>query len=111
MRRVYRSELLPDVAHWKNVLEQRGIGCHIRNFYGSGALGELPWFEVLPELWVLDDRDAVLAERLIGEAARFDRAGRGEGWRCGACGEQLEAQFTACWHCGAERPSGAGRRE
>lgn len=104
MRRVYRSELLPNVAHWKNVLEQRGIGCHIRNFYGAGALGELPWFEVLPELWVLDDRDAELAERVIGASAKVDREAR-EAWRCG-CGEWLEGQFTGCWRCGGERPQG-----
>ena len=24
-------------------------------------------------------------------------------WRCGACGETLEPQFTACWRCGAAR--------
>jgi hypothetical protein len=104
MRRVYRSELLPDVAHWKNVLEQRGIGCHIGNYYGSGALGELPWFEVLPELWVLDDRDAVLAEKVIRESSRLTRAAC-DPWRCSACGEQLEAQFTDCWHCGGARPA------
>ncbi|MCS0464278.1 DUF2007 domain-containing protein, partial [Burkholderia mallei] len=24
-------------------------------------------------------------------------------WRCARCGETLDAQFTACWHCGASR--------
>jgi hypothetical protein len=25
-------------------------------------------------------------------------------WKC-QCGEILEGQFSACWHCGAERTS------
>ena len=28
----------------------------------------------------------------------------GDAWQCPACGEHSEAQFTACWRCGAERP-------
>jgi hypothetical protein len=25
-------------------------------------------------------------------------------WQCPDCGEALEGQFSACWHCGALRP-------
>jgi hypothetical protein len=105
MIRVYRSESLPDVAHWRNILELRGVGCYIRNLYASSATGELPWFESLPELWVLDDRDAALALRLIRDG-RVDPAAGSVPWICGGCREQSEAQFTACWHCGAERAAG-----
>ena len=27
------------------------------------------------------------------------------GWRCGNCGEELEANFDACWKCGAQKPA------
>jgi len=102
MKCVFRSQFLADVAHWRNMLELRGIGCHIRNFHLGGALGDLPFLEVMPELWVLDDRDAELAQRVI--AGAHQAADKGEPpWRCAACTESIEAQFTACWRCGAER--------
>ncbi len=102
MIRVYRAESLADVAHWRNLLELRGIGCHIRNLYASGVIGELPWLESLPELWVLDDRDAPLALRLIRDG-RLDPTSGSAPWACGHCRERLDPQFTACWNCGAER--------
>ena len=102
MLRVYRSESLADVGHWRNILELRGIHCHIRNLYASSVTGELPWFETLPELWVLDDRDASLALRLIRDG-RVDPVPNSAPWICPQCGERLDSQFTACWKCGAER--------
>jgi hypothetical protein len=102
MIRVYRSESLADVAHWRNILELRGIGCHIRNLYSSSVTGELPWLESLPELWVLDDRDATLALRLIRDG-RIDPAAGSAPWFCAGCRERIDPQFTACWNCGEER--------
>lgn len=28
----------------------------------------------------------------------------GPPWRCQGCGEEIEGQFSACWHCGESRP-------
>lgn len=97
---MYRAELLPDVGHWKNVLELRGIACELRRAPLGSIIGELPWLETWPELWVLDDRDAELAQRIIREEA--SRTNAGEPWSC-RCGERLEAQFTTCWRCGTDR--------
>ena len=102
MKRVYRSELLPDVGHWKNVLELRGIPCQLRHAHLASIVGELPWLETWPELWVLDDRDAEVATRIIRQG--HDPAlSRGNPWACNGCGERLEAQFTTCWSCGSDR--------
>ncbi len=104
MRRVYRSEWLPDVVHWQNLLEHRGIRCSVRHAQLASIVGELPWLETWPELWVLDDRDETLARRIIAQG-RDPATGGSTPWDCDGCGERLEAQFTACWHCGAERPA------
>lgn len=103
MKRVFRSASIVDVAHFRNVLELRGIPVHVRNFHLGGALGELPWLDVMPELWVVDERDAPLAERLIAEGGAPAPSGARDAWSCEACGERLEGQFTECWHCGAAR--------
>lgn len=102
MKRVYRSEWLPDVVHRQNLLEHRGIPCTVRHPGLASIVGELPWLEAWPELWVIDDRDEALARRIIAQGADPGALAAGS-WQCPACGEPLEAQFTACWQCGRER--------
>ena len=100
MKRVYSNELLAHVKHYKNVLEQAGIPAEIRNEQLAGGLGEIPFLECEPELWVADEAQAraeavIAAEReLVPDTP----------WRCGRCGEANEAQFGACWRCGGEAP-------
>jgi hypothetical protein len=88
------------------VLEQRGIACEVRRGGLWSIVGELPWLEALPELWVHDERDEQIALRVIRDL-RTGVAARGDPWECEQCGEALEPQFTACWRCGGERSSAA----
>ncbi|MBN1239281.1 MAG: DUF2007 domain-containing protein [Gammaproteobacteria bacterium] len=103
MKRVHSSESLPEIGHLKNLLEQAGIACVVRNEQLSGGLGEIPFLECLPELWVLDDADLPRARRLIEQQQESITA---PAWRCAACGSPSEGQFAVCWNCGAadERP-------
>lgn len=98
MKRVATSESLAEIGHYKNVLEQNGVGCIIKNEQLSGALGEVPFLECLPELWVLDDAELDRAEGLIADLKR--EGARGDDWRCPKCNQDNEAQFAACWNCG-----------
>ena len=72
----------------------------------STALGEIPFVECYPELWVVDNevhpRARLLLDQWLAEATG---AGAGE-WDCPRCGERSEGQFDACWRCGSERPQG-----
>jgi hypothetical protein len=104
MKRVYTSQLSLMVGHLKNVLESEGIPCVMRNEYLGGGAGELPPTECWPELWVEDDVDYEKARRIVGETLKASET-PGDPWACPRCGEHLEGQFDACWHCGAERPS------
>ncbi|CAH2907205.1 MAG: hypothetical protein CPSOU_1053 [uncultured Paraburkholderia sp.] len=81
--------------HWVNVLEAAGIACELHNRYLNGALGDIPADQCASELWLVDDRDELLARRLIEAASRGPAAGS-LGWQCRQCGEKLEAQFTVC---------------
>ncbi len=85
-------------------LESHGIATMVRGEFLAGGIGELP--ADLCKIWVLDDReferaDELLRQFLQGEAARTHAH---EHWHCSSCGENLEGQFTSCWHCGAVRP-------
>ena len=96
------AESLALIGHYRNALEQEGIACIIKNELLAGALGEVPFLECLPELWVLRDGDAARAERLIAELRL--PAVTGPSWRCPQCGEDNDAGFGACWSCGAIAP-------
>ena len=99
MKRLVAHESLAYVGHLKNLLEQAGILCLIKNAQLSGGLGEIPFLDCLPELWVLRDEQLEEARAVI-QASQTADSSRGE-WRCGQCGEANEGQFGACWKCGA----------
>jgi hypothetical protein len=97
MKRISFHSSLVDATHFKNLLEHAGIRCTIKNAQLSGGLGEIPFLECSPEVWVLDERD-------FGDAERLLREQRSAGptpptWRCRHCGEQNEGQFAVCWRC------------
>jgi hypothetical protein len=98
MKRVWSGSSLPDTAHFKNVLEQHGIECIIKNRELGGGIGDLPVFDAAPELWVLDAEQAARATAVIRESVR--PAAPGLPWRCATCGEENEPQFAVCWRCG-----------
>ena len=97
MRKVHTAESLFEVAHLRNVLEAAGIDCFVRNELG-GAIGEIPFVECWPELWVIRNGDALRAQGLIDEARRSGPV-HGPDWRCDRCGELVEGQFDSCWRC------------
>lgn len=99
MRKVHTAESVIDIAHLRNVLEQAGIACYVRNERLGGAIGEIPFVECWPELWVLRNGDALRARGLIDAATAVNAAH--PDWICAACGERVEGQFDACWNCSA----------
>ena len=61
--------------HWINVLSAAGISCELHNRYLNGALGEIPAEQCAPELWLVDERDEMLARKLIEAASNGPAAG------------------------------------
>jgi hypothetical protein len=104
MQPLYYSLNLLEVHHLKNLLESEGIRCHIKNELLSRLAGEIPFTECAPQLWLLDERDLDRASRIVADFGRSAVAK--PPWQCPDCGETLEGQFSACWHCGAPRPEG-----
>lgn len=84
-------------------LRAEGIDCLLRNDELSTALGEIPFVECYPELWVVDDevwpRARLLLDKWLAEAEE-----PGPDWLCPGCGERIEGQFEVCWKCGREFP-------
>ena len=85
----------------KELLEREGVACLIRNEQLFAALGEIPFLECFPELWVVDDEIWPRARLLLDGWFKSDE--ESVSWICPSCEETLEGQFGACWKCGQER--------
>ncbi len=107
MRKVHTAESVIEVAHLRNVLEAAGIACFVRNEGLAGVIGEIPFLECWPELWVVRNGEALRARGLIDEARRAETV-TGPDWRCEHCGESVGAQFDACWRCSGDGDEGPG---
>lgn len=101
MKTVYSAPNIALVSIFRNILDAHGIRCWIKNDFLSSGLGEIPPIECWPQLCV-EDEDAAEAGRIVEENLSEDH--QAAGWRCEACGEDIEGQFTVCWQCGRGRP-------
>ena len=98
MKKLTSAESIITINHYKNVLDAEGIACEIRNEHLGSILGEVPFFEVWPQLWIRNDLDYDRATQLISQVAADESPA--EPWKCRKCGEENEGQFSACWNCG-----------
>jgi hypothetical protein len=100
LKRIYSSHNLAAVHHARNLLEIEGIRAVVKNEFLSSAMGDLPPAECQAEVWVLLEADAERAAAFLKQV--FSKT-PGTPWKCPACGESSEGQFTQCWRCGAYR--------
>lgn len=107
MRKVCTSDNSVIIGHIRQVLENHAIPCIVRNDFLAGGAGELPVNETWPEIWVADDRDFDRARAFVDAIVTAAHVSDPE-WRCPACSEPMEGQFTDCWRCGASRPEPGG---
>lgn len=92
----------PQAGMLREVLANEGIDCLIRNDQLASAMGEIPFTECFPELWVIDDEVYPRARLLLKGWLKGDDPFR-PSWECPGCGEMLEGHFNACWSCGRQR--------
>ena len=98
MKRLMRSNIPGEVTMVRDLLERAGIDCITRGEQLGGALGDIPFLECEPEVWVLRDEDMAAAQRVL--ARHRAPSGSAARWRCSNCSEWVEGQFEACWRCG-----------
>ena len=103
MIKVFEDFELSKVGQFRSVLEAEGIRTHLKNQFTSGVLGEIPFVEAIPQLWILEDDDLVKAKRLIQELLSSSESDESE-WICPECDSVVDGVFTHCWKCNARRP-------
>jgi hypothetical protein len=99
VKKVTSADSLVTITHYRNLLISEGIPAFLRNEHFGSIMGEVPFQEVWPELWVENDLDYDRARQLIN-AAKLAEESPSSPWKCRRCGEENEGQFSACWNCG-----------
>ena len=102
MKKVTSADSLIIISHYKNLLQSEGIEAFIRNEHLGSIVGEMPFQEVWPELWVRNDLDLDRARQLIDASIKEESPA--DSWACSKCGAENEGQFALCWQCQAPDP-------
>lgn len=102
MKRVLIAPTLLDAQLAVDALSSLGIATHILNANASGALGEVPFMQAQPEVWVDDDSEEEKAREAL--AALRNAPALAE-TICGRCGESNPGNFQSCWQCGGALPA------
>lgn len=100
MKLLARAENTLQASIWADTLRAAGIRCELRNTALSGALGEIPFLECAPQLWLERGADESRAKEILQQ---LRHPINGPLWRCEGCGEHSEPQFGSCWQCGKSR--------
>lgn len=107
MIKVFEDFDLARVGHFQSVLAASGIRTLLKNQFMSSVMGEIPFVEVLPELWVLDDRDLPRARALIRDLLARPSEEQPD-WTCGGCHSEVAGVFSRCWNCGRGNDEATG---
>ena len=99
MKKVTSADSLVTISHYKNILVTEGIPAFLKNEHLGSIMGDMPFQEVWPELWIENDLDYDRALQLKEKKKIVDESPSAS-WKCAKCGEENEGQFAACWSCG-----------
>ena len=98
MKKIYSAATLADAHLVVGLLGQAGIAARVFNENAQGGLGEIPFTQAWPEVWLDDERDMQDALELI---RAFEQSGPDGQIICKRCGESSPETFEICWNCGA----------
>ncbi len=99
MIKVFENFDFSRVGQMQSLLESHGIKTFIKNQYGSSVMGEVPFVEVVPQLFILEEKDLARAKQLLQLDLPVNESV--EDWICQKCSTDVEGMFYQCWKCGA----------
>ena len=73
MIKIFESFDMLEVGRVRSLLEANGIQTFVKNEFLSGALGELPFQEVAPQLYIVNEQDLPETNRLLPAKRRLGR--------------------------------------
>ncbi|MCR4302060.1 MAG: DUF2007 domain-containing protein [Sulfuricaulis sp.] len=98
MRRLCTAANLPEAHLLLHRLTHAGIEARVLNEHAQGGLGELPFTNTYPEIWIMEPAQEANARAVLAD---FERAPAPSApRRCTSCGETNPPAFEICWNCG-----------
>lgn len=104
MIKVFESFDFTRVGRVQSLLESNGIPTFLKNQFASSVMGEVPFVEVCPQLFILKEDDLEDAQKLIAPET-VERPTQAD-WQCAACGAEVGGEFALCWSCGLAPATG-----
>lgn len=101
MIRIFQAADLPEAHLVAGLLMQAGIEARVLNEHAQGGLGDIPFGETYPEVWIVHPEDLDRANALLDDFEFADEPGIAF---CPACGEENPDTFHLCWNCGTSLP-------
>lgn len=98
MRKIYTAANLIEAKTLARILDQQGLLNFVKNENLQVGLGELPFVEVWPEVWLVSEEDWKDADEILQQFLRQEKL---SDWKCTWCSETNPGAFELCWSCGA----------
>ena len=98
MIRSYQAVDLPQAHLVAGLLRHAGIDARVLKENAQGGLGDIPFGEAYPEVWIENPTDFDRAKEVIVEF-ESDAIDHGS-TTCPGCEEENPGNFELCWKCG-----------
>ena len=85
----------------QKLLASEGITTSLKNENLQSGVGELPFVEMWPELWLLNLHDLDRARQVLND---FVNRTTVSDWVCTICDERNPGSFEICWACSETLP-------
>jgi Putative prokaryotic signal transducing protein len=97
MKKLYSAQNLQEAHLVMHLLAHAGIEARVFNENLQGALGDIPFGEAYPQIWLVREKDSDRAKQVVQEYERGP-VEKGSIW-CRSCGEENPRHFQICWSC------------
>jgi len=98
MKKIYSASNLQEAHIVMHLLDDAGIEAHVFNENAQSGVGELPFTDAYPEIWLENEEDEKQAKKII--KTYESSAVSNEVITCVHCKEKNPDNFTVCWSCG-----------
>ena len=96
MRKLYIANDIIEAHLFDSILKNQGLSSRIKNEALQTGVGELPFVETWPEVWIQNLKDWDRALELLAD---FKQVNTKEDWLCSNCNEANPGTFQTCWLC------------
>ena len=100
MKKLYTAGDIIEAQLLNSLLKTQGISSLIKNEGLQSGVGELPFVEMWPEVWIIKPKDWFSATCVLESLKPLDTL---EDWTCADCSVTNPGPFETCWSCSAHR--------